>query len=168
MQKLTPMFNIFVGIFLVGCLYDFENPKHTHKHAAAPQRTTDHGDRGGRGSSGSFSANGPGGCLIFSEFLLFCVCARGGEIAAYPRYNIWRRSTASRSQPRCQPEIGTKHPFIGGFSDLGNCQNRHSSPHAVYTGIILREFCTDEDLWSTLGYHKQWPKAGANGRPKVF
>ena len=49
-------------------------------------------------------------------------------------------------------------PFFGGFSDLGNCQNQHSPPHAMYTDLTSGEYCTDQDLWPTSGYHKQWPK----------
>ena len=42
----------------------------THTRAAAPQHTIGHGDRGVRRSSGSCSANGPGGCRIFAILLL--------------------------------------------------------------------------------------------------
>ena len=46
--------------------------------AAAPQHAADNGDRGARGSSGSCSANGPGGCCIFANYCCSVrVCARG-------------------------------------------------------------------------------------------
>ena len=38
MQKLAPMFNVFVGIFQRGRLYDFEKPKHTQTRRNATTR----------------------------------------------------------------------------------------------------------------------------------
>ena len=42
-------------------------------------------------------------------------------------------------------EDGTKHPFRW-ISDVGNCQNQHSSPHAGYTDLTVGKSCIDQDL----------------------
>ena len=47
MQKLTAMFDIFVGVFQRGgCT--ISTSRNTHKRAAAPQHANDHGDRDAR------------------------------------------------------------------------------------------------------------------------
>ena len=122
---------------------------------AAPQHATGHGHRGARGSNGSCSANCPGGCRIFTNYCCSVrVCTRG----QFARPNL---ETTSGEKIPCVPisEIGTRDrdetPIFGGFSDLGNCENQRSSPHAVYTDITLGEYCRYRDLWLTSGYRKQ-------------
>ena len=148
MQKLPAMFNMFVGIFYGGgCTIPIT--RNTHKRAAAPQHATDHGDRGARGSNGSCSANGPGGCRIFAKYCCSVrVCAMGQICGLASRQNL---------EKKCLVPISAETPLFGGFSDLGNCQNQHSSPHAVYTDLTAGKSCIDQDLGSTSGYHKQWP-----------
>ena len=98
--------NIFVGIFQRGgCT--ISKSRSTHKRAAAPQHATDHGDLGARGSSGSCSANGPGGCRIFANY--FCsvrVCARG-QICASGLTS--RQHLEINTLPRSQPESETRY-----------------------------------------------------------
>ena len=76
--------------------------RNTNKRAAAPQHaTTNHGDRGARGSSGSCSANGPGGCRIFAKILLFCACVRD-RAKLRPNLettSLWRKNTLFLSRP---------------------------------------------------------------------
>ena len=139
--------------FSEGWLYDFEKPKHTR--AAAPQHATDHGDRGARGSSGSYSANVPGGCRIFANC---CYSVRGCARGANLRPNLETTSGEEIPCPDLSLRSGRNTPFRG-FSELGSCQNQHSSPHAVYTDFTVSESCIDQDLWPTSGYHKQWPQA---------
>ena len=119
MQKLTTMFNIFVGISRRGgCT--ISKARNTHKRAAAPQHATDHGDRDARGSSGSCLANGPGGCRIFANYCCSVrVCVRG-KICGLTRRQHLEKNTLSRSQR-------TKHPFSVGFPIL----------EIVRTGICL-------------------------------
>ena len=50
MEKLTAMFDTFVGIFWRGgCT--ISKSRNTHKRAAAPQDATDNGDRGAQKNS---------------------------------------------------------------------------------------------------------------------
>ena len=156
MRKLTAMFNIFVGIFQKGGGCTISKSRITHKRAAAPQHATDHGDQGARGSSGSFSANGPGGCRIFANGCWSVrVCARGQICGLTSRQHLEKKYVVSISAWDLD-----ETPFFGGFSDLGNCQNQHSSPHAVYADLTLGESCIDQDRWPTSGYHEQWSHRG--------
>ena len=151
MQKLTAMFNTFVGFFRRGgCT--ISKSRTTHKHEAAPQHATDYGDPGPRGSSGSCSANGPGGRRIFANCCCSVrVCARGQNCGLTSRQHLEMIYTRSRSQP----EIRVWTPLFSGFFDLGHCQNQHLSSHAVYTDLTVGESSIDQDLWPTSRYHKQ-------------
>ena len=146
---------MFVGIFQRGgCT--ISKSRNTHKRAAAPQHATDHGDRGARGSSGSCSANGTGGCRIFAKYCCSVrVCARGQICGLTSRQHLEKKYFVPISA-RDRDET----PLFGGFSDLGNCQNHHSSPHAVYTDLVGAS-CIYQHLWPSSGYHKQWPKQEA-------
>ena len=91
-------YDIFVGTGIFqrsGCtISKFRN---THKRAAAPQHATDHGDPGARGSSGSRSANGAGGCRIFAKYTCpVRVCARGqtcGLAYDHGKPIVWPKSS---------------------------------------------------------------------------
>ena len=155
MQKLTAKYKIFVDIFWRSvCTISWS--RNTHKHAAAPQHATDHGDRGVRGSSGSCSANDPGGCRFFANY--YCcyvrVCAWGQKCGLASRQQHLEKKYLV---PISAWDLD-KTPLFGGFPCVGNCQNQHSSPHAVYTDLTAGESCIDQDLWPTSGYHKQWPE----------
>ena len=141
MQKLTAMFQYIRRHFSEGWLYDFEKSKHTQTHRSTTIRY--HGDRGARGSSGSCSANDPGGCRIFANFCYSVrVCARG-QICGLTetqhlekKDNIWKKNASSRSQTR----IVTKHPFLVDFpiSEIVRTNIRlHMQLHRSYGRRIL-------------------------------
>ena len=125
-------------------------------HTNAPQRHNTlqtHGDRGARGSNGSCSAKGPGDCRIFANYC----CSVRVRAGANLRPSL--ETTSGEEIPCLDLSLrsGRNTPLFGGFSDLGNFQNQHSSPHAVYTDLTIGESCIDQDLQPTPGYHKQWP-----------
>ena len=120
--------------FSEGWSYDFEKAV---TPTTAPQRhnATDHGDGGAPGSSGSCSANGPGGCRVFANYCCSVrVCARGQICGLTSRQHLEKKYLVPIS---AWDRDGT--PLFGGFSDLGNCQNQHSSPHAAYIGLTVGE-----------------------------
>ena len=107
MQKQTAMFNIFVGIFQRGGR-TISKSRNAHQRAAAPQHATDHGDRGARGSSGSCSANGPGGCRIFANYRCSVrVCARGRNL----RPNLETTPGEEITCPDLSLRLGRNTPF---------------------------------------------------------
>ena len=123
MQKQTTLFKAFEGVIQVrGCTVS--KTRITHKRAAAPQRTTDHGDRGARRSSGRCLTNGPAGCRIFANYC-GSVCVRaGGKL----RPNL---ETTSGEELRCPNlcPISGRNTLFGGFFDLGKI----SEPTVVST-----------------------------------
>ena len=137
MQKLTTMFNTFVGMFQRGgCT--ISKSRNTHKRAVAPQHATDHGDRGARASSGKRQLLGKWSRELphLRELLLLCACVRAG---GYLRPNL---ETTSGEEIR-----SGRNTLFRCFSDIGICQNQHPSPHAVYTDLTVGESCIDQDIW---------------------
>ena len=76
---------------------------------------------------------------------VMCVCARGQICGPTTRHLEKKYLVPISARDRDET------PFFGGFSDLGNCKNQHSSSPAVYTDLTLGESCIDQDLWPTLG-----------------
>ena len=130
-------------------MYDFEKPKHTQTRRSATTRYRPWRSRCARVKR-QLLGKWPKGLPHLRELLLFCACVRGG---ANLRPNP---ETTSGEEIPC-PDLSLRSGRNGGSSDIGNCQNQNSSPHAVYTDLTLGESCRDQDLLSTPRYHKQWP-----------
>ena len=135
-------------------MYDFEKPKHTQTRRSATTRY-----RPWRSKCATVKrkllGKWPRGLQHLRESLLYCACVRAG---AKLQPNLETKSGEEIPCPEFSLRSGRNTPCRW-FSDLGNCQNQHSSPHAVHTDLILGEPCIDQDLWPTSGYHKQWPQA---------
>ena len=75
--------------------------RNKHKRAATPQHATDHDNRGARRSSGSCSANGPGGCRIFANYCCSVrVCARGQICGLTSRQHLEKKYLVPISRDR--------------------------------------------------------------------
>ena len=129
--------------FSEGWLYEVEKPKHTQTPRSATTRHVQTMTIEVREGQAAAARQMSQGAAISSQITaVLCVCARGGQICGLTS--------------RQHLESG-RNTLFGGFSDLGNGQKRHSSPHAVYTDLTVGESCIDQDLWPTSGYHKHWP-----------
>ena len=151
MQKLTAMFNIFVGIFQRGgCTTSKSRNTQTRRSATTRYRPW-------RSMCAKIKrqllGKWPRGLPHLRESLLFCACVRGGKFAAKPSRQHLEKKYLALIPAWDRDET----PFVDGFSDLGNCRNQHSSPHEMYTDRTAGESCIDQDLSFMSGYHKQWP-----------
>ena len=90
------LYQVFRWPFSEGWLYDFENAKYTQTRRSATTRYRPKGDRGARGSSGSCSANGPGGCRIFASYCCSVrVRARGQLCGLTSRQHLKKKYLAA-------------------------------------------------------------------------
>ena len=137
MQKRTAMFNMFVGIFQRGgcTISKSRNTRHTQTRRSATTRYRPWRSRCARVKR-QLLRKWPRGLPHLRELLLFCACVRAGA-------NLRPNSTTSGEEMPC-PDLrlrsGRNTPFRWIFRSW-NCQKQHSSPHAVYTYLTVRESC---------------------------
>ena len=134
-------------------MYDFENPKHTQTHRSA-KHTTDHGDRGAQGSSGSCSVNGQGSATSSRITAVLCVCARGGKFGP----NLETTSGEEISCPDLSLRSRQSTRFRRIFLSWKLSEPTFVSTCSVHNFFIWANLNRHQDLWPTSGYHKQWSK----------
>ena len=128
MQKLTAMFNIFVGIFQRVGWYDFEKPKHTQTRRSATTRYRPWRSRCARVKR-QLLGKWPWGLPHLREILLFCACVRDG---ANLRPSL---ETKSGEEMPC-PDLSRNTPFRWIFRS-----RKLSEPTFVSTCSVHRSYC---------------------------
>ena len=131
MQKLTAMFNIFVGIFQRGGCTISKN-RNTHTRRSATTRYRPWRSRCARVKQ-QLLANGPGGCPHLRELLLFCACVRVG---ANLRPNLETISGEEIPCPDLSLRSGRNTPFRWIFPSW-----KLSEPTFVSTCSVHRSYC---------------------------
>ena len=96
-------------------LHDFEKPKRTQTRRSATTCYRPWRSRCATGSSGSCSANGPGGLPHLRELPLFCTCVRAG---AKLRPNLETTSGEEIPCPDLRLRSGRNIPFSVDFPIL--------------------------------------------------